>query len=57
MSIIMEGQVLPLSYFFASVRHLVEWQVYVLEEDGVANEEGLVYKKKEGQELTKWTST
>lgn len=28
-----------------------------VEEDGVADEEGLVYKNKEGQELTNWTAT
>lgn len=55
----MEGRVLLLSDFFESVGHLVDDQFCGLEEEGVSItvEEGLVYKKVEGQEQTNWTAT
>lgn len=54
----MEGQVLPLSDIFASVKHLIDGHICEVEkeEDGVSVEEGLVYKRMEGQELTNWTA-
>lgn len=46
--IVVEGQMPPFSDFFSSVRHLRDDHVYVMEEDGIDEEEGLVYKKIEG---------
>lgn len=56
---VVEGCVLPLSDFFESARHLVDGHICALEEEGfgITMEEGLVYKKIEGHELTNWTAT
>lgn len=49
----------PLQEIFTSVRHLVDRQINAVEEeeDGEADNVGLVYQRLEGQELSKWTST
>lgn len=56
---VVEGQILPLSEIFASSRHLIDWHIYAVEEEGVSvvDEEELVYKRMEGQELPNWTAT
>lgn len=55
---VVEGQVLQLPVIFTSVRHLADGQISVMEveEDGVTEEEGLLYPKKEDQKLTNWTT-
>lgn len=50
-----EGKMLPLSYSFSSVEHLVDGHIFALEEDGIVEEEGLIYKKIEGSGSTNWT--
>lgn len=50
--IAIEGQVLPLLDFFSSARYLLNGYIYALEEDGIDEEEGVVYKKDEGRGLT-----
>lgn len=51
------GTSAPIARFlFESARHLMDSHICALEEDGVTEERGLVYKKVEGQELTNWTA-
>lgn len=53
-SMAIEGQVLPLSDCFSSIRHLVNGHICALEEDDEVEEEGLIYQRTEGRRATSW---
>lgn len=55
MSIAEKGQVLPLSDYFSSVKHLINGNVCTLEADDETEDARLTFKKTGGRGATNWT--